>query len=36
MYISIVIHRQVSFVLSEFISVARLYLPVAGIETQSF
>ena len=32
-YISIVIHRQTCFVLSEFISVGRQYLPVAGIET---
>ena len=28
-----VIHRQICFVLSELISVARQYLPVAGIET---
>ena len=34
MYISIVIHRQICFVLSELISVARQYLPVAGIETR--
>ena len=33
-YIYIVIHRQICFVLSELISVARQYLPVAGIETQ--
>ena len=33
MYISIVIHRQICFVLSELISKARQYLPVAGIET---
>ena len=33
-YISIVIHRQICFVLSELISVARQYLPVAGIETR--
>ena len=32
-YIYIVIHRQIFFVLSELISVARQYLPVAGIET---
>ena len=32
-YIYIVIHRQICFVLSELISVARQYLPVAGIET---
>ena len=30
-YIYIVIHRQICFVLSELISVARQYLPVAGI-----
>ena len=30
----IVIHRQICFVLSELISVARQYLPVAGIETR--
>ena len=29
-YISIVIHRQICFVLSELISVARQYLPAAG------
>ena len=29
-----VIHRQICFVLSELISVARQYLPVAGIETR--
>ena len=29
-----IIHRQICFVLSELISVARQYLPVAGIETQ--
>ena len=34
MYISRVIHRQICFVLSELISVARQYLPVAGIETR--
>ena len=33
-YISIVIHRQICFILSELISVARQYLPVAGIETR--
>ena len=33
-YIYIVIHRQICFVLSELISVARQYLPVAGIETR--
>ena len=33
-YISIVIHRQICFVLSELISVARQYLPVAGIKTR--
>ena len=33
-YIYIVIHRQICFVLSKIISVARQYLPVAGIETQ--
>ena len=33
-YIHIVIHRQICFVLSELISVARQYLPVAGIETR--
>ena len=33
-YIYIIIHRQICFVLSELISVARQYLPVAGIETQ--
>ena len=33
-YISIVIYRQICFVLSELISVARQYLPVAGIETR--
>ena len=32
--ISIVIHRQICFVLSKLISVVRQYLPVAGIETQ--
>ena len=32
--IYIVIHRQICFVLSELISVARQYLPVAGIETR--
>ena len=32
-YIYIVIHRQICFVLSELISVARQYLPVDGIET---
>ena len=31
---SIVMHRQICFVLSELISVARQYLPVAGIETR--
>ena len=30
----IVIHRQICFVLSELISVARQYLPAAGIETR--
>ena len=30
----IVIHRQICFVLSELISVARQYLPVAGMETR--
>ena len=34
MYVYIVIHRQIDFVLSEIISVARQYLPVAGIETR--
>ena len=29
-----VIHRQICFVLSEFISVVKQYLPVAGIETR--
>ena len=33
-YIYIVIHRQICFILSELISVARQYLPVAGIETR--
>ena len=33
-YIPIVIHRQICFVLSELISVAKQYLPVAGIETR--
>ena len=33
-YIYIVIHRQICFALSELISVARQYLPVAGIETR--
>ena len=33
MHIYIVIHRQISFVLSELTSVARQYLPVAGFET---
>ena len=33
-YITIVIHRQICFVLSEFISVARQYLSIAGIETR--
>ena len=33
-YISIVIHRQICFVQSELISVARQYLPVAGIKTR--
>ena len=33
-YIYIVIHRQICFVLSELISVAKQFLPVAGIETQ--
>ena len=33
-YIYIIIHRQICFVLSELISVARQYLPVAGIETR--
>ena len=33
-YIYIVIHRQIYFVLSELISVAKQYLPVAGIETR--
>ena len=33
-YIYIVIHRQICFVLSELVSVARQYLPVAGIETR--
>ena len=33
-YIYFVIHRQICFVLSELISVARQYLPVAGIETR--
>ena len=33
-YIYIVIHRQICFVLSELISVARQYLPVAGIEAR--
>ena len=33
-YIYIVIHRQIYFVLSELISVARQYLPIAGIETR--
>ena len=33
-YIYIVIHRLICFVLSELISVARQYLPVAGIETR--
>ena len=33
-YIYIVIHRQICFVLSGLISVARQYLPVAGIETR--
>ena len=32
--IYIVIHRQICFVLSELISVARQYLSVAGIETR--
>ena len=32
--IYIVTHRQICFVLSELISVARQYLPVAGIETR--
>ena len=30
----IVIHRQICFVLSELISMARQYLPLAGIETR--
>ena len=33
-FISIVIHRQICFVLSELISVARQYLTVAWIETR--
>ena len=33
-YIYIFIHRQTCFVLLELISVARHYLPVAGIETR--
>ena len=33
-YIYIVIHRQICFILSELISVARQYLPIAGIETR--
>ena len=33
-YIYIVIHRKICFVPSELISVARQYLPVAGIETR--
>ena len=33
-YIYIVIHRKICFVLSELISVARQYLPLAGIETR--
>ena len=33
-YIYIVIHRQICFVLSELTSVARQYLPVTGIETR--
>ena len=33
-YISIVIHRQICFVLSELVSVARQYIPIAGIKTQ--
>ena len=32
--IYIVIHRQICFVLSELICVARQYLPEAGIETR--
>ena len=32
--IYIVIHRQICFVLSELISVARQYLPTARIETR--
>ena len=34
LYIYIVIHREICFVLSEPISVARQYFPVAGIETR--
>ena len=33
-YIYIVIHTQICFILSELISVARQYLPIAGIETR--
>ena len=33
-YIYLVIHRQICFVLSELISVARQYLPAAGIESR--
>ena len=33
-YLYIVIHRQICFVLSELICVARQYLPVVGIETR--
>ena len=33
-YLYIVIHRQICFVLSELISVARQYIPVAVIETR--
>ena len=32
--IYIVVHKQICFVRSKLISVARQYLPVAGIETQ--
>ena len=34
LYIYIVIHSQICFVLSELINVARQYHPVAGIETR--
>ena len=34
-YIYILVYRQICFVLSELISVAWQYLPVAGIETRS-